>query len=239
MTGPLYPNQPLVEVASEVRFRGELSIEEYRSRFQSIIKDKYPKLRVPHSKEGVSPLLQPCRFESNDDGSGIQIAINKFGYYSKAYPGHEAFIEEMGALLKSFLELTGKLAITRVGWRYINAIPYTRENGQLPLKRYFKNNDYFGDMLSHDLTNAMFRLTKEDEDMGIFIKLEAGKLEERPAEELLVLDVDCYRSLSGEKSLGQKEIMKLVNAAHEGGLHVFESMISDRYRTFLKGKDNG
>ena len=166
MTGPLYPNQPLIEVASEIRFKGDLSIEDNKARFQSIVADTYPTLHVPRAKEGVSPALQPIRFESEENGSGIQLAINRFGYYTKAYPGHEAFYDEMGAQLAKLLSFTENLAVTRIGWRYINEIPYTRENGQLPFNRYFKDNEYFGNLLSQNITNAMFRFTKEENDNG-------------------------------------------------------------------------
>jgi len=238
VTGPLYPNQPLVEVASEIRFRGELSVEDNRARFQSAIADRYPNLHVPKAKEGVSPPLQPYRFESDEVGSGIQVAINKFGYYSKDYPGHEAFIEEMSARLSDFLTFIGDLGVTRIGWRYINAIPYTREKGQLPFNRYFKDNEYFGNLLGHDLTNAMFRFTKENNGIGVFIKLGSGEMEERPGEEILLLDVDCYRTLQGDTKMGHKKIMSLVREAHDGALQVFESMIADRYRAYLKGDKN-
>lgn len=238
MTGPLYPNQPLVEVASEIRFKGELSIENNRARFQATVANRYPNLHVPKANEGVSPALQPYRFESDVDGSGIQLAINRFGYYSKDYPGHEAFIEEMGTRLSDFFTYIDGLEVTRVGWRYINAIPYIRENGQLPLNRYFKDSEYFGNFLSHDLTNIMFRFTKERDGNGVFIKLESGETEEMPNAEILLLDIDSYRIPAGSAKMDCKEIMDQVRDAQEGALRVFEAMISDRYRAYLMEDEN-
>ncbi len=235
MSGPLYPNQPLVEVAAEVRFEGELSVEQLRAKFQEKIRGKYPDLRVPNAKEGVSPTLQPYRFESKDGDSGVQVAINSISYFSKNYPGHVDFLNELGSLIEKFLGLVGDLRVTRIGWRYINAIPYAREKGFLPLRRYFRDSEYFGNMLGQDLSNVILRISKDGESMGHLIKLESGKISGRPGEEHLLLDIDAFETAASSEKVSAREILSKLSDVHDKAFSVFDSIISDNYRTFLKG----
>lgn len=240
MNSPLYPNQPCVEVATEVRFKGELKVENFRSEFQKLVREKYGALRVPAAKEGVAPALQPYRFESENGESGIQLAINSFSYYSREYPGHTAFLESAAENLEKFLNLIGEVAVTRVGWRYINAIPFTRKDGYLPLNKFFQDSQVFGSCLGGHLLDVDFVAVVKKDDIQTRISLKATETKNRPGEEALILDIDSYFSEPNPTiKSGAKQIFEHIEAVHNASSNMFRSLISGEYEAFLKGGDDG
>ncbi len=118
---PLYPNQPLLEVATEVRFLDDLMVEVYRPQFQSKIRNEYPRCQI---RKSTSSTLPQYRFKKNDDCAGVQWAINSFSYQSRKYPGASHFINEAMRLFELTEKLLEQIRVTRIGWRYINAIPF-------------------------------------------------------------------------------------------------------------------
>ena len=135
----LYINQPLVEVASEVRFYGEPAVETKRDQFFEKIRDIYPLVYVPPIKEGTHPSLQHYRFEKEDLSAGVTLALNSIGYFQRQYEGATKYINEFVRVFEIANKIFNIRTYSRVGWRYINAIPYVRENSLIPLSRFFRN----------------------------------------------------------------------------------------------------
>jgi uncharacterized protein (TIGR04255 family) len=230
MSGALYPNQPLAEVAVEVRYAGELAVEARRHEFQALIRDTYPKLLLPGAQGGVAPSLQHYRFEREDELSGVQVAVNSFSYYSRRYPGAPEFIDEATRLYGFFSSLVPSIDVRRVGWRYINAIPFIREGTTIPLSRYFTARSVFADGL-HD---RYIRVNLEAEyDAGpshVSVRLASMTNVAIPQQEALILDIDA--SDSGGASGVPNAFQKLHGVAR----NVFEEFISEEYRAFLRGE---
>ncbi len=235
MSGPLYPNQPLIEVAAEVRFQGDLAIEQIRPEFQTKIRDPYSQLLVPGAQEGIAPSLQPIRFEREDRLSGFQLAVNSFSHFSRSYPGNETFMGEVENGIALLLELVESVEVTRIGWRYINAIPFTRENRSLPLDRFFQENRYFGNSLQCNLYGLNYRALLPINDRQINIHLESAESSVNPGEETLLLDIDVFELKDPTVSTLEFSIVKNIREVHEEAYGVFESLITDTYRAFLKG----
>lgn len=238
MAGPLYPNQPLVEVATEVRFEGDLNVEAVRPKYQDMIRGEYPRLLVSGAQEGVAPSLQPIRFEDDKSGSGLQLAINSFSYYSREYPGHEAFLGHVSEKLHLFLDLLKTVRVTRVGWRYINALPFTRENGSLPLSRFFRDNYVFGNALKDGFEDLSCQLSLPIKDKRLNVKLQSAQSAMEPGAEVLLLDIDAFGVYSPSVAMDAAAVMAEVQSAHELAYETFEALISDNYRAFLKGESD-
>jgi hypothetical protein len=135
----LYPNQPLSDVACEVRFPGEMQIECNRHLFWDQIRSDYPKIMVPFAKDGHPPALQHYRFRSETGNRTVAIALNSLVYSEGKYRGHKLFIAEFVRLVELFRATYPKISKpNRVGWRYINHLTFSREGGLTPVGRLVK-----------------------------------------------------------------------------------------------------
>lgn len=234
--GPLYPNQHLVEVATEVRFRGDLSVEQARSEFQRKIFSDYPVLKAPNALQGVAPSLQPYRFETEAGHAGVQLSINSISYFAKAYQGCDEFLDAVNKATVAFFELIEHIDATRVGWRYINAIPFTREeNGLLPLKRFFKENEIFGSALTLDLEQVNYSAVNSLEDCQLNVKIVTSTDVARADEEVIILDIDAFKTFSPTTVMDNTDMLSAIRHTHDIARSVFENLITDNYREFLKG----
>ena len=238
MNGPLYPNQPLINVATEVRFRGDLKVESIRPEFHQTIRSEFPQLMVPQAEQGVAPALQHYRFENDQSSHGVQVAVHSFSYYSRDYPGHEAFLSVVESLLEEFVRLIGVLHVNRIGWRYINAIPFARENGFVPLHRYF--GQIFGMELRRDhlFKSADMRATMPTNDAQLNMALKTVESKDAPQEESLLLDIDAFKTYESQV-MDATGVMGEIRQSHASGYSVFESLITKDYRAYLLGEDSG
>ena len=236
--GPLYPNQPLISVATEVRFRGDLKVESNRPEFHQTIRDDFPQLKVPYAEEGVAPALQHYRFENDQSSHGVQVAVHSFSYYARDYPGHDAFFSIVDSLLEKFVRLIGALHVNRIGWRYINAIPFARENGLVPLHRFFGH--VFGMELRRDhlFTSADMRATLPINGAQLNMALKTVESKDSPQEESLLLDIDAFRTYESQL-MNASDVMDEIRHVHASGYAVFESLITKDYRAYLVGEDSG
>jgi len=193
---------------------------------------------VSGAQEGVAPFLQPIRFEDEDKRSGIQLAINSFSYYSREYPGHGTFLTQVSEKISMFLGLLGKVRVTRVGWRYINALPFTRENGSLPLSRFFKDNHVFGNALKDEFEDLSCHLSLPSNEKRLNVKLQSAQSTGEPGAEVLILDIDAFGLFSPSIIMDTPAVMAEVQSTHDLAYETFEALISDNYRAFLKGESD-
>lgn len=238
MSSPLYPNQPLVEVATEVRFKGDLTIESVRAEFQKKLYETYPNLLIPVAQEGIAPPLQPYRFEKEDRATGVQLAINSFSYYSRNYPGHDLFLSEIESVITILSKLHTSFEVTRIGWRYINSIPFSREDDFIPLHRFFKDNEYLGNTLSIPSRSISFKtLIPRDRNL-VNISVESAESTQMPGIETILLDIDAFEVIQSPTTTELPSLIDKLKELHSKGYEVFENLISDNYREFLKGESN-
>lgn len=236
---PLYPNQPLVEVATEIRFSGNLAVEHVRAEFQKKIKSDYPLLKVPGAQEGIAPSLQPYRFQNAEGDTGIQVAVNSFSYFSHAYPGNKVFLSKVKNALTVFFDLLGEVDVTRIGWRYVNAIPFTRKKDLLPLNRFFENGEYLSLDLAKDLSELSHHALMPIKDRLVNIKIDSATTRREAGEEIFLLDIDVYKSLDNPARMNASLMFDEIKANHDRAYGVFEDIITDNYRAFLKGDQDG
>lgn len=225
----IYPNSPLVEVVCEIRFPGDLAIECRKHEFHRAIKDVYPTIFAPHVESGQPVATKPYRFEKTDKEAGVMLAVDRFAYYEKQYESHKTFIRE-------FLRLAGVLSdifhldkLDRVGWRYINIIPFSRENGILPIRRFLNLGVKVPEGVSDDFENIRMVLISREPGGAITTKLQS-LIRPDDNQEAFLLDFDFAMT----ESLRFSKLATYIKQAHDHTSSLFENLITDEYRQYLK-----
>lgn len=229
----LYPNSPLLEVAFEVRFASEPSVEARRHEFFEHIRKEYPDVLVPHAKEGVAQALTGYRFRQEESGAQVSIAINSFAYLESDYRGHGKFISEATRLYELLTSVATIRQITRIGWRYVNAIPFSREDGFIPLNRFLRETPVVLPVSSLEYKKINFRASVSYKGADAGIRLESA-LHGDDDNEVLIFDIDIFKTF--DKSDKQPNVNRIASQLRKAGREVFEDSITEPYREFLKGK---
>jgi uncharacterized protein (TIGR04255 family) len=223
----VYPNSPLVEVVCEIRFPCELAIECRRDEFYEKIRDKYPTILVPQAGDR----LAPYRFEYENRNSEIMLALNRFSFHDKDYSGHKRFIKEFIELVKKLNQTYSMKELARVGWRYINVIPFTREDGIVPLQRFVSVDVSLPEGVSDQFENLSMVLISKVPDGTITTRIESI-IRSDDQQEALLLDFDFALT----EKLAFSKIHSCVRKAHNGTRALFENLITDDYRQYLRGE---
>jgi len=227
----IYPNSPLKEVVFEVRFKGLVAVECHRDEFYREVAKEYPNVFVPHVDPSIPPALQAYRFEKADGSAGIMTAINRIAYYSRKYPGYRKFRKETLRILGIFNEIFKLKKLTRTGWRYVNIMPYAREEDVIPLNRFLKLDLH----LPLENPNCFKNI---DVKLHIPVKVDLFSVTIRSLinvinkQEALVLDLDYSKN----KDLEYNKIEDYIKESHGFARDFFEEIITEQYRAYLKGE---
>ena len=234
----IYPNSPLVEVVFEIRFPGEPMVECRRHEFFARVRDEYPRVLVPQMQVPGFPALEPYRFEREDRCAGMLLAIDKFGYYTRRYPGFREFRGTFLKLMSAFGEMFNIARLKRTGWRYINVIPFTREGGNIPLNRFldvgpFLRGDHMGSVRAsrEQYENLNITLMLKIDRCSVTTKLESI-ISSDQSREALLLDFDCAKL----ENLMFPETEAYIDESHQVARNLFETLITERYRQYLRGE---
>lgn len=229
----IYPNSPLVEVIFEIRFPGEPVVECRRDIFFDYIRKDYSKVFVPTAKEGGYVALEPYRFEKEDHSSGIMLAINKFSYYCrKGYPGFDKFKKEVLRLTDIFKKSYPKInTLTRTGFRYVNIIPFTREEGAVPLDKFLNVTFQLPATIPEKYENVSLGFIAKTNGGSVTTRIETLLAADKSGEAFL-LDIDYAK----EERLLISDVKKHINESHADSRQLFEDLITDSYRKYLKGE---
>jgi uncharacterized protein (TIGR04255 family) len=223
----VYPNSPLVEVVCEVRFPGELAIECRRDEFYEKIRDRYPTILLPKAGDSLSPY----RFENEGRTAEIMLAINRFSFHEKKYSGHKRFIKEFNDLVKTISQTYSLKKLARVGWRYINVIPFTREDGIVPLQRFISINVNLPEGMSDKFENVSIVFISKAPGGTITTRIESI-IRSNDQQEALLMDFDFAMT----EKISFSRINSCVSRAHEQTRAIFENLITDDYRQYLRGE---
>ncbi len=228
----IYPNSPLIEVIFEIRFPGEPIVECRRDIFYDLVRADYSTLLVPQTKEGSFVALEPYRFEKNDGSCGIMLALNKFSFYCRKYPGFVSFKKEIIQLLWKFRKAYPQVdKLNRTGFRYINIIPFTREEGVVPLDSFLKLKLQMPKAIPERYNNISVGLSAKTKGGSITTRIETLAAADKSGEAIL-LDFDYAK----EEGLSIKNIKQYLDESHNYSRQLFEDLITDNYRMFLRGE---
>ena len=223
----VYPNSPLIEVVCEIRFPGELAIECRRDEFYEKVRKQYPKILIPQGGDRTAPY----RFSNEERNEEIALALNRFSLHNKRYEGHKPFIKEFVRLTKLLQETYSLKSLLRIGWRYVNVIPYSRENGIVPLHRFISVGISFPNEMSGEFENLTLMFISRVQDGSITTRIESI-IRANDQQEALLLDFDFGLT----ENLEFSKISTHVNQAHKQTRELFESLITDEYREYLRGE---
>lgn len=232
----VYPNQPLIEVAMEVRFKGELRIESSRAEFYEKIRDKYSDIYTPHALDGQSPPLQHYRFQTPDNKARARLAINSLGYSESKYQGSAKFIKESTRLYNLLNHLCKIREITRIGWRYTNLIPFVRESGCVPILNIL-NSSLVSFAVMEDIcfSSVDFNSSFQLEEANVNLSLRTAVNDQNVNEEALILDIDVFFDKNSVYESKFDDVDGSLNYLHIIARNIFEDIITQEYRNYLKG----
>lgn len=229
----IYPNAPLTEVACEVRFPGEVAVESNRHEFWDRIRGEYPVIKVPPAQPGTAPATQHYRFQNPGETRTVAVAINSLAFSDQKYTTHQAFLAEFERLHGLFRASYRKIkSANRIGWRYVNAIPFVRERGVVPLQQFFRISFELARSLPgmYRALNLTFEVpTKE----GVAtVRLVTAQDKRGEGKEAFLLDLD----FATEGDLAFADAPEILRRAHRANRQVFEDLITDEYRAHLRGE---
>jgi uncharacterized protein (TIGR04255 family) len=230
----IYPKSPLREVICEITFPGEISVETQREKFYSLIRKRYPDIYVPQIEPGKHAALQPYRFEKHDRSAGVAVALNRYSYYERGYTGHKKFIGEFRALASLIKKLYGIEGLNRVGWRYINVVPYVREKGLVPLNEYLRLSVVIPGVESARFEHVALHFTLKTREASVTTRI-ASLIDQSTQQEALLVDFDCFVS----DGLTMSKLAEGVKKVHLAGREMFENIITENYRSYLRGETLG
>jgi len=230
----IYHNSPLIEVIFEIKFPGEPVVECRRDIFFDFIREDYSKIFVPQAKEGSFVALEPYHFEKEDRSSGIMLAMNKFSYYCRKYPGFALFKKEVIRLLEMFKKTYPKInTLNRTGFRYVNIIPFTREDGIVPLDRFLKVKLQMPTTIPERYKNISVGFIAKTNGGSITTRIETLFSADKSGEAIL-LDIDYAKEK--EEGLSVANVKKYLEESHTYSRQLFEDLITDSYRMLLRGE---
>lgn len=227
----IYKNAPLVETIFEIRFPGEPAIECNRDKLYEKIRDVYSKVLIPESFEGKAMALEPYQFERDDGTSGIMLSINKMAVYCKKYEGFKLFKEEAMRIFSVFGELFKIQKLNRTGLRYINIIPFIRENNIIPINNYLNIKIGLPKSIPTDFKNLNIIFVSQTERGSITTRIEPAFSPDQ-TQEVIILDFDYAK----EDNLNFGSIEKYLDESHQHTKHLFEELITDEYKKVMRGE---
>ncbi len=226
----VYPKSPLVEVVFQIRFPGELAIECLRYQFWERIRGEYPKIFVPNASPEKALALIPYKFEKEDESSGVMLAMNSLALYVKEYQNYAAFKDEYLKVHSVFSEVFKITKINRAGWRYINIIPFIREEGLIPLDSFLQLGFDVPKMIPKRFKILNLNFVSETDGGKITTKLETLERADGGGEAFL-LDFDYAK----EDDLNFSSVEEYIDEGHGYTRKLFEELITDNYRQYLRG----
>ena len=228
-----YAHSPLRDVSFEIRFAGRLAVNALRHELQEELRPEFPELHVPVIQPGNAPELTPVQLKSEGGAETLGFAINRVYYITNAYCGFSAFQRRALEVVTKAGRKFGVSALNRVGLRYVNQIPFAREDGLVPLDRFFT---------LQIAEPAFLRSRPEHVQYAAVVAFDSGKLRWRlqnqeiavagGKQEALELDFDFYLE---NQPLELSKLGDYIETAHDRTKEVFESLLADPYRQVMKG----
>lgn len=226
---PKFPNQQLRSVSLETFFPGRFATTTAWPTVQELLSDSLPNLYVPGDRPDQAPALRPYHLRNVEGTRSLALAINQATYVALEYPGFEAFVGEAVPLLERVHREVGVTKLTRVAYRYENAIGVSRSaDGALGLANILKLDlpAWLGADGFRGLHLEWRRIWAHGEVYGSVLQ------EGEPGHDVLRISI----------AADVRDADRLAEAAalaHERAYDTFDGMITDTFRSFLEWKPEG
>lgn len=227
----IYKNSPLIETVFEIRFPENLTIECNIDKFYNKLKNYFPKILKPKIYQTTEFNINIYHFVKNDEQSGIIVSINKIAYFEKKYEGFAKFKKNALKFFSIFGLLYGIEKLSRTGLRYINVIPFIRNDGVIPLEKYLDVKLGFPEPISCNFKNIGIIIDSQIKGGSITTRIESA-LSPMQNQEVLILDFDY----SKEENLKFSEIEKYIDESHLFTKMLFEKITTEDYKKIMRGE---
>jgi uncharacterized protein (TIGR04255 family) len=231
----IYPNSPLTDVVCEIRFPGELEVECNRHVFWERIRAEYPHILVPFAEPAKPLALSHYRFRDSTGTRHVSVALNSLAFSETKYSGHVTYIQEFKRIADIFHACFPKIdVVSRIGWRYINVIPYTREAGLVPVAQFLNASVLVAEQTLESPKIFDIKVETAIDEGTVILRLATiKKTESAPSQEAILLDIDFgYEN----ENLRFSDYERCIDRARRHNRSLFERLITDDYRKYLRGE---
>jgi len=160
------------------------------------------------------------------------LAINKLSYYSRKYPGFKNFRKESLSLISKFRKAYPKInKLSRTGFRYVNIIPFTREEGLIPIENFLNVGLKMPGVIPEKYNNISIGFVVDSDGGSVTTRIETMTTADQTGEAML-LDIDYAK----ERNLAIGSVSKYIDESHKCARQLFEDLITGNYRMFLRGE---
>lgn len=226
----IYPNAPLEETIFEIKFPGEPVVECHRDLFFNKIRDKYPNVFIPMVIAGKAMSLEPYRFTSIDKKSGFMLSLNSLAFFTKDYKGFSNFKETIVKYFNIFKTIYKINKLNRTGLRYINIIPFIRdENNIFPVKHFLNINIQLPDSIPPNFKDL--RISFKSKTSGGCITTQILPASNDKNDEVIILDFDYVKT----DDLHINHLKTYLEESHTYTKSIFRELITDDYLKVMRG----
>lgn len=227
----VYANAPLAEVVFEVRFSGEPAVECRRDDYYRRIKGEFPQIAIPNAELSSAPSPMPYRFVSVGGDETLMAGLDRFAYSTRRYGGYAIFGPRALSMTTCFCNQFRIRKLERTGLRFINVIPFLREGGAIPWKRYFTAGVTMPETTTDDFMNVSLGVESRTQAGLITTRIAVGKsVDER--HEVFILDFDFAKT----GVLHVNRLKTYLLESHDHTKKVFEGIVTDEYKAVMRGE---
>jgi uncharacterized protein (TIGR04255 family) len=189
---------------------------------------------VPNAEPGQPLALQPYHFKSADKAETVMVSINRFAYAARKYPGFGGFSTRALLLANQFCRRYRIGSLIRTGLRYVNVIPFVRQDGVIPWGRYFTIPLNLPASPSDEFLNASVAYVSRCDKGMLTVRIACAKSQDG-VQEVFVLDFDFAKS----EPLKASKLKRYLLESHDYTKRVFEGIIADDYKVVMRGEVAG
>lgn len=241
-----YPNSPLAEALFEVEFESDSNWDwTIPGNFYNEIKEDFPNKEqknnlvinlenregeIVPSKDFAQGKKGKIIFSNNEKNKIIQIAPDVFTINQlRPYPGWEIFSREIKKYFEMYLQLIGKVEISKINLRYINSFENLEiENNSFEEYFNFKPNI----PIDRPIKNFFIKNQLSYLEMNSDLILNLGKPLNNKKN--IILDFNFITKDENNK----KNYDVWLNRAHNNIEEAFQSCITKKTKKILKGENN-
>ncbi|MEK9149202.1 MAG: TIGR04255 family protein, partial [Candidatus Desantisbacteria bacterium] len=151
--------------------------------------------------------------------------------YCKKYEGFKLFSEEVIRVFSIFQELFKIQKLNRTGLRYINILPFTREDNIIPINNYLNIKIDLPKSIPTNFKNLSIIFVSQTEGGSITTRIEPA-ISSDQTQEVIILDFDYAK----EGDLSFSLIKEYLDESHQHTKYLFEELITDDYKKVMLGE---
>lgn len=228
----VFPNNPLKEVAFEVRYPFNLRIQRDVCDVQAMVRAEYPNFQVDEIQPVDGSPARLHTFQNTNGTRMVRVGEDRFIVAFTEYKDFDIFQTEALGRTKEFCNLFGITQFSRVGLRYINNVDVGKEGSVYQVTRVV--NPYFDVKRATESGPMRFQLEVTMKKPSCFLTLRtafAGKPVDQP-NAVYLLDLDAF--VLSETAF--EDLEKVLNELHFQSQVEFLTHVTEAYKEVMRGR---